>query len=314
VTNAGVGTAQNVQVTDTLPAGLTTEDGKSSVTFNAGTLAQGQSREFTFNARASRTGSFTNNAVATGSNNLRAEASSSVNVVAPVLAVTKTGPDMRYLGRPIGYDVTVRNTGDGVARNTVLVDPLPSGTQFLSAGDNGQLRGDRIVWELGDLAPGAERKVRVNVMGTAIGQIRNVATARAFCAEAASATAVTDVQGIPAILLEVIDIADPVEVGAETVYEITVTNQGSKPGTNITVTVNLEEQAQFVDAGGATTHSVNGRTITFAPVPSLAPKAKATWRLRVKAIAPGDIRLHVQMNSDQIDRDVIETEATNFYE
>ena len=29
------------------------------------------------------------------------------------------------------------------------------------------------------------------------------------------------------------------------------------------VTLRLEEQAQFVDAGGATKHSVDGRTITF---------------------------------------------------
>jgi len=314
VTNSGVGTAQNVQITDTLPAGLTTEEGKSSVTFNVGTLAQGQSRDFAFNARASRTGSFTNNAVATGANNLRAEASSSVKVTAPVLAVTKSAPDMRFIGRPIGYDITVKNTGDGVARNTVLVDPLPAGTRFLSASEGGQLRGNQTVWELGDLAPGAQRSMRVNVTGSAIGEVRNVATARAFCAEAASATAVTRVEGIPAILLEVIDIEDPVEVGAETVYEITVTNQGSKAGTNIVVTVDLEEQMQFVDAGGATKHSVAGRTITFAPVPSLAPKAKATWRLRIKALAEGDVRLTVQMNSDQLDRDVHETEATNFYQ
>jgi uncharacterized repeat protein (TIGR01451 family) len=314
VTNSGAGTAQNVRVTDTLPDGLITEDGKSSVTFDAGTLAQGQSREFTFNARATRTGSFANKAVATGANNLSAEASSNVKVTAPVLAVTKSGPAQRFAGRPIGYDLTVKNTGDGVARDTVLVDPLPAGATFISATEGGQLRGNQVVWELGDLAPGAQRGMQVNVTGTAIGEVRNVATARAFCAEAVSATAVTRIEGIPAILLEVVDIDDPVEVGSETVYEITVTNQGSKAGTNIVITVDLEEQMQFVDAGGATKHSMSGRTITFAPVASLAPKAQASWRVRIKALAEADVRLHVQMNSDQLGRDVRETEATNFYQ
>ena len=33
----------------------------------------------------------------------------------------------------------------------------------------------------------------------------------------------------------------------------------------------------------------------------------------VKAIKPGDVRFRVTMNSDQLTRDVEETEATKFY-
>ena len=47
---------------------------------------------------------------------------------------------------------------------------------------------------------------------------------------------------------------------------------------------------------------------------TLAPKAKATWEVQVKSIKPGDVRFKVNMNSDQLDRDVEETESTNFYE
>ena len=53
---------------------------------------------------------------------------------------------------------------------------------------------------------------------------KNTAAAKGVCAEAA-ASCETKVEGIPAILLEVIDLEDPIEVGAQTTYEIKVTNQ-----------------------------------------------------------------------------------------
>jgi hypothetical protein len=154
----------------------------------------------------------------------------------------------------------------------------------------------------------------LDVMGTRIGTIRNVATARAYCAGAVADDASTIVAGIPAILLEIVDSPDPVEVGAETIYTITVTNQGSTPGTNIVVSCNLEDQAEYAGSRGTTRAIVAGKAITFAPVASVAPKAKAQWQMRVKAIGSGNIRFHVSMNSDQLTRDVQETEATHFYE
>ena len=57
-----------------------------------------------------------------------------------------------------------------------------------------------------------------------------------------------------------------------------------------------------------------GNTVTFQPLPSLAPKAKATWRVTVKALKAGDVRFTAVMNTDQLTRPVQETEATHLYE
>ena len=124
----------------------------------------------------------------------------------------------------------------------------------------------------------------------------------------------TVVTGIPAILLEVIDETDPVQVGDTTTYVITVTNQGSAPDTNIQIVCNLEPNQDHVSNAGATTGNVNGRTITFTPIPVLAPKAQATFRVTVRANAAGDTRFKVTMTSDELRRPVEETEATNLYE
>jgi len=65
VTNTGSGACDNVVVKDNLPAGMTTANGQSSVSFNAGTLAAGQSKSFKVTAKANRTGSFSSPAAAT---------------------------------------------------------------------------------------------------------------------------------------------------------------------------------------------------------------------------------------------------------
>ena len=59
VTNTGTGAAQNVQIVDTLPAGMQTVDGKGKIVLEAGSLAAGESRRFSIKIRATKTGAFT---------------------------------------------------------------------------------------------------------------------------------------------------------------------------------------------------------------------------------------------------------------
>lgn len=314
ITNTGVGDARNVVINDTLPDGIVTEDGKKTVAINVGTLPAGKSASYTVNAKATKTGTFTNSASASGLGGLSANASSTTSVLSPELKITKTGPAMRFLGRPVDYTITVTNAGNGVAKNVVIQDIIPAGATSIATSDGGQLANGKISWMVGDLAPKASKTVTVKVVGNQLGTIVNTASATAYCAEAVTATAKTEIKGIPAILLECIDLVDPVEVGGETTYVITVTNQGSLTGTNIGVTVTLEDAAEYVSATGPTTAAVSGKVIKMAPLPTLAPKERQSWQVKVKAVKSGDIRFTIEMNSDQIDRPVKETESTNFYQ
>ena len=219
---------------------------------------------------------------------------------------------MRYLGRPAVYEITVANTGDAPARNTTLVDTVDSGAQFSRASDGGNLQGSQVVWNLGDLAPGASKKVTVTLVTRERRTIRNTATATAYCAEASASTS-TEVKGIPAMLLEVIDVDDPDEVGTDETYVITVTNQGSADGTGIVIECTLPEQQEFVRAEAPTKHNVRGKTIRFDPLPELAPKASVVYRVIVKGVGTGDVRFGVKMTSDQLSSPVTETESTNIY-
>jgi uncharacterized repeat protein (TIGR01451 family)/fimbrial isopeptide formation D2 family protein len=315
VRNSGTGVAKNVVIQDELPANLTGTDGKRKLTFNAGTLAAGQSREFTTTLKATRTGKYENVATASSAEGLSAKSAPvTVTVRQPVLAITKTGPAKRYMRRPITYQITVTNKGDASAQNLVVTDAIPSGLTFVSADNNGAVRDGKVVWTLPTLAPSQSRAVKVTFRATRGGTYTNQAVAQASCADPVRASAKTSVSGIAAILLEVIDVEDPIEVGGNETYIITTTNQGSSDGSNIRIVCTLEDNMEYVSSNGPTQASVQDRTITFAPLTRLAPKAKATWKVIVKAVKPDDARFKVTLNSGQLRRPVEETESTHIYE
>ena len=132
--------------------------------------------------------------------------------------------------------------------------------------------------------------------------------------DAASDAAAVPYEGIPALLLEVVDGPDPVELGTNTVYTITVTNQGSKEGSDIVVTTILPSQMSYVSSGGPTSGRVTGSTITFGALPSLAPGASATWLVTARADSEGSVRTRFTLDSDYLAGNLVEeTESTNLY-
>jgi len=312
VKNGGDGLAMNVKITDTLPDGLKVEGGSNPVNINVGTLDAGQSKKFTYRATATKSGTFENKAVATADGGLKDDASSKVIVRQPVLAVTKTGPAQRFAGLRLTYEITVTNKGDGPARNTMVTDMLPAGLTFISATENGQFANGRITWSLGVLDPGASKKMSVTVKADQMGKMKNVVTAQATCTEA-SADITTDVGGVPGILLEMVDVTDPIQVGDQETYIVTVTNQGTAPDNNIKIVCTIPAEEDYVSSSGVTTGTVAGKVVTFAPLPSLAAKAKAEWRVVVKANKANDVRFKVDLNSDMLTSPVIKTESTHIF-
>ncbi len=312
VKNNGTGIARDVVVREELPEGLLTLDGKDAIVAQAGDLKPGEAKTIKVNLKAADTGTYEATAQAIGKGNLESSAAYAVTVVKPELAMSKSGPKKRFSGRPATYDITITNKGDGPANKLVVTDVIPSGATFVSATDGGKLAGGKAVWNLGSLAAGASKKVSITLKLDKMGTFVNKATAKAYCADA-SAEASTSVVGIAAILLEVIDLEDPIEVGSNETYVISVTNQGTAVGTNIRVVATLPAEMDYISSTGPTTAAVNGKIITFAPLARLAPKATVQYKVIIKGIAAGDLRFGVRLVSDQMTSPVMETESTHAY-
>jgi len=315
VTNTGQADAKNIVINVKLPAGLTTTDGKSDLQFGAPSLAPGRSRQARFCVKAQKAGAYDIGASCTADGLPGLDQRCQMAFSEVMLKVTKSAPTgERYIGRPAKYDITVTNPGTTEAKGVTLVDTPPAGMVLSSASDGGQMSGGRITWNLGNMAAGASKTVSVSGTTNSAGSFKNSACATAECAQDC-ADANMNFVGIAAILLEVVDDPDPVEVGTNTTYTIEVTNQGSAVGTNIAIVCTLPNEEDFISCGGATNGNGSGKTVTFAPLPSLAPKAKARWTVTVKGTGAGDVRFLTKMRSAEMKgEDVMETESTHIYE
>lgn len=316
VVNSGTGPANNVRILDTLPEGLLTTQGTKNIDIPVGTLMAGSAKAYAVNIEAQNPGAYSNSARAVADGGLKANSETvKTTVRKPVLKIVMSGPKAEYLNRNIIYKIDVTNTGNYPAADTVIEDSVPASAKVVGLSRGGAKVGNKVIWKVSSLNPGATAKMSITLISGKINMVANTAKASAVCADTVTATAQTKVRGISAILLEVIDIDDPVRIGNNVIYKITVTNQGSAPGTNIRIKAMLEPQMEYVSNVGATRGTFDGKkTINFAPLSSLAPKATAIWNVVIKAKAQANVRFKVTLRSDQLTRDVEETESTNFYE
>ena len=102
-------------------------------------------------------------------------------------------------------------------------------------------------------------------------------------------------------------------IGSKETYRIKVTNQGSAKDTNIDIVCTIPPEQTYVSSSGPTTATVKGNVLTFAPLPTLAPKAVATFKVITKGAKAGDSRFRVEMTTDVTTSPVMETESTHIY-
>jgi uncharacterized repeat protein (TIGR01451 family) len=145
------------------------------------------------------------------------------------------------------------------------------------------------------------------------GDMRVVASASADCAATEQTSIITHVGTLPALRLEVVDEEDAIKIGDTVVYRITVKNQGSGDDEDVRIVATLPPEETFVRASGSSEATVDGQTITFAPVTRLEPEKTAEWRVEAKAAKAGDVRFEVRMTSKSLTKPAVETEPTRLY-
>ena len=317
ITNTGSGYACDISITDQFSEGMVTSDGRQQVSFDVESLGPGETKEFTVMVDAITPGIFASRAMASARSGGKATSEMIETVTTePVLTIEHSGPANRYIGKPATFDITVTNRGNAAAKDSTLEVMVPDNVRFDSATDGGVFihsSPGKVTWNLGMLNPTESRKVSLTVIGLDARKVMTQSRAKAYCAETVTDSVQTDFAGIPAVLLEVVDLSDPVEIGQMTTYVITVTNQGSARSTNIQVKCTLEEGMQYISSSGSSMASVVDDLIVFAPLLSLELKAQAKWLVNVKAIGTGDKRFKANMITEQLDRSVVETEATRFF-
>lgn len=310
VTNTGSGPARNVKVVDNLPAGLTTSDGKTNLSFDAGTLSAGQSREFTFMAKAGKNGAYSNTATASAEGGLTASAQAGTTFRQPVLAVKAECPGNNLIGRELTFKYTVTNSGDMACSNTVVTASVPG--SFVSADGGGSGAGGNVSWNVGNLGPNESKTFTAKVRSTGAGTLNTSVTARcgscSCCPEAKSQCSV-NITGSPDIGTTVTDNDGVVLVGDNHTYDLEVKNQGQVPLTNVKMVVTVPAEYAFVSSAANPQVAGNKYTFNFG---SLAPGQVARAQFTIKSNKSGEYLVIGETTATEIKLPIRDDEFTNF--
>jgi uncharacterized repeat protein (TIGR01451 family) len=162
-------------------------------------------------------------------------------------------------GGSILYRLSVGNRGPATSQSNVLRMPLPVGTTFVSATDNGILGIDDVVeWQLGDLAAGAtsihELVVTADGFDGEGGEVTASATIANAAGENVESVVVTEVREGAPLAVTMTLVPDPAQQNEVVSGTLTVANRGAAPLDGVTAEVTLPQHlANFflIDVSGA---------------------------------------------------------------
>ncbi len=317
VRNDGPSDAVNVNVTDTLPAGVTAQSitiGGNQVTDNnpdAGIIGfvipsvlAGANNAVTVqivaNIAATVTASSITNSVTIsggGVNDLPAGNSATVTTpLAPVVdvAVVKTGPATAIPGgAAITYNLAISNSGPSVATNVNVADDLPAGVTIQSVTLNGTAvtntgtNGDVafVIPTLGVGNANAQNAVITVIVDPATtGTLNNTATVTATgdnnAANNTSTTVSTTLTPNADVTVTKTVNNTTATPGSSLTYTITVRNAGPSTAAGVTMVDTLPTGLTFTSGTGPNnqTLNANGQTVNVN-VGTLAPNATAVYTI-----------------------------------
>ena len=247
VTNNGPSDAQDVVVTDTLPAGVTVvstsgcaEDPSGVATCMLGTIAASSSDQYTITVTvdSDTTGGLTNTAAVASSTTLTSTGDDSVMETTTVstssdLVVTKTDSvDPVIAGNDLTYTVTVTNNGPSDAQDVVVTDTLPAGVTLVSTSGCAEDPSGVATCTLGTIAASSSDQytITVTVDSATTGVLTNTAAVASSTTLTStgddSVMETTTVSTSADLVSTKTDSVDPVIAGNDLTYTITVTNNG----------------------------------------------------------------------------------------
>jgi uncharacterized repeat protein (TIGR01451 family) len=315
VSNPGSGAVDEVLIEAVLPEGLEHRGGPKRLTMNIGALAAGETKPVRLGLLTSLGGAQPIAVRVRGDGGLTAAAEAAVVVKSPRIDLAIDGPGLRYVNRTAEITLTVTNPGDAATDNVRLGYRVPDGFTFLSADASGthDPAGRTVRWFLGRVPAGGTVAATVTLKAAAGGEQVHRAEVSASSRANASATHVTRIAGTASLVLTIQDSDDPVEVGSETEYTVTVANEGTAAAKTVGLACRAPEGTEVGSIVGPAAHRTEGRLILFDGLPELAPGAKKVYTLRVRGLTAGSKRFQTRLVSESISEPLIHEELTKFY-
>ncbi len=316
VTNVGTTPVSNIGLLATFDKGLVHATGDKPLEVPRFNLEGNQTQTFDLTLTARQEGRLNNRVTVTADGGITAEAEHPVQVTQPRLRLSVRGPKAKYLRSRIEWIIDVKNENSTPLSNVQIRSQLPPEVAFLDASDGGQLQGSQVVWDLGTLASGQQKQVRIHARAEQLAAqaVHRVNVSATPMIEEKTESAI-ELRGIPALSVEMMDDKDPVSVGDEVHYEVRLSNTGTLVTNNIELACVLSGELQFVKAigsdGSVAEVRDGGRRLVFPTHNGLVPGTTLTYTITVRAEKAGDARFRTEIKSSLNSDPLIEEESTN---
>ncbi|MEM6894361.1 MAG: gliding motility-associated C-terminal domain-containing protein, partial [Bacteroidota bacterium] len=245
----------------------------------------------------------------------------SITLIPADLSLTKTlsggSLTMPNAGDTVVFELTLENSGPGLATNVTIVDTLPIGYTLGTVNNGGLVTGNTITWSFGTVPVGTQvvsYEVTVNAPTNSVDEYRNVAevtTSDMFDPDSTPGNDDGDQSeddevsfsiDTPTVDLEVIKTVDKTEsfFGDTVIFTIQVTNNSSYEATNIGIEDELPAGYEYVSST-ALSGTYDVVTSTW-DIPSIAPGASTTLEIAVNVTETDDyVNVAELIYVDQID-------------
>jgi len=208
------------------------------------------------------------------------------------VSVAKGGPTQVTVGGTIMYTLMVSNSGPDEAPNVVVTDTLPAGVTFVSASPECSEAAGIVTCVLPSVAASATVNLAIDVTApNTPGTLTNSVTVDSGATDdppGNNSDAFNTTVVEPDLSILKVDNPDPVQVGSNLTYTVTVTNNGAGNATGVTMTDTLPPGVSFVSATPSQGSCTGTSTVT-CNLGSLAASANATVTLVVTPTAAGTI-------------------------
>jgi uncharacterized repeat protein (TIGR01451 family) len=323
VTNAGPVAARNVTVWTRFDTGLAHASGQNPVELSAGDLAPGETKAIDLLLTAKATGRHAVRASATADGNASATADPvAVEVRRAGLTVAVAGPRLAYLDQEFAWTVTIGNRGDATLSNVTVRAILPTEVRLKEASDGGRPGPASVEWSLGTLQPGEQRTLRLTVTGTKLADratLTAVALGDVIVGEPARPVgdpvegrgeAAVAVIGTPAVAMELVTPAGPIEAGKRAAFKVRVRNTGTVSARNIEVAAFAPPELTVTRGTGPTDAQVEGEgKVVFGRLDELRPGQVVAYTLEVEAARAGDGRFRAEVRAAHLTNPLTEEQA-----
>ena len=213
-------------------------------------------------------------------------------------------PGPIYVGDNITYTITITNNGNSDATNVKVTDIIKGSGVIVSCKDNDGKSYQGSVWTIDSVAAHDNVILTVVVRVTDVGTIANNVTAKSDenDTNVTDETPEEDVNpDVKLDIVKVLETTDPIYVGDNITYTITITNNGNSDATNVKVIDVIKGSGVIVSCKDDNGKSYQGSVWT---IDSVAAHDNVVLTVVVRVTDVGTIVNNVTAKSDENDTNV----------